>query len=224
MFAYRQHHKTWKHKTTHPTRQVWTLYRRDLAQSPRPRAVLGIRWTAQTHRGASAPKLRSTQTNWLVVRAAAGVSEQMQRRCSRWEGWGEAAWEAKGREREAAEETELGPREAWNIFNFSQVRLRYRSLEATVPKDRTVDLSELTLHQAAIIGKQAPGERNQRSYIIQHKGFSPALFVLQFKTHPKELGPYSGVHEVVGLVGQRGFFCVLGVGEVVSSWKEWSCH
>lgn len=51
-------------------------------------------------------------------------------------------------------------------FQFSQVRLRYRSLEARVTEDRTVDLSELTLHQAAIVGKQAPGKKKPK--IIYH--------------------------------------------------------
>lgn len=82
----------------------------------------------------------------------------------------------------------IGPQGSVEYFQFSQARLRYRSLEARVTEDRTVDLSELTLHQAAIIGKQASGKRNQRSYIIHHKGF-PLPFCFAFQNSPQGIGP-----------------------------------
>lgn len=140
-----------------------TLCGRDLAQSPRKPALLGIR-TTQIHWGLSVPNHEPDVGICELV-------EQQQGRGSRGRGDAadegarvRAAW-AAGVEKEAAE-TELCPRGSMECFQVSQVRLGYRSLEARGTGDRTADLSQLTLHPAAIIGKQAPGEK--KSKIIYH--------------------------------------------------------
>lgn len=56
----------------------------------------------------------------------------------------------------------IGPQGSVEDFQLSHVRLGCSSLEGRVTEDRTADLSELTLHQAAIIGKQAPGKKKPK--------------------------------------------------------------
>lgn len=67
------------------------------------------------------------------------------------------------RQREGGSEGDwIGPQGSVEDFQLSQVRLGCSSLEGRVTEDRTADLFELTLHQAAIIGKQAPGKKKPK--------------------------------------------------------------
>lgn len=146
------------------------------------------------------------------------------------EGLGKGSW---GRERGQEGETELRPKGAWNSFSFLK---RDSDTEAWKLERQKIELLlDLSRRYIQLQSSESKHQVNETKDHISSISkvllfsffffvFFPCPFVLRFKTHPKELGPYSGVHEVVGLVGLRGFFCVLGVGEVASSWKEWSCH
>lgn len=219
---YRQHHKAYWDNTSP---QVQIASGRELAQSLRKAALLATRRTAQLHWGLSVPNQRPLDEG-AGERSRAG--EQIQR-MQQARGQGKGSW---GRERGQQGGTELGPKGAWNSFSFLKRDLDTEAWKLERQKiELLLDLSWRYIQLQSSESKHQVNETKDHIPSISKVlllfcffFFFPCPFVLRFKTHPKELGPYSGVHEVVGLVGLRGFFCVLGVGEVASSWKEWSCH
>lgn len=177
---YRQHHKSQIHiKTTHShQRGVNTSQER---RGPEPKEEGPVR-PAQTQR-LWVPQ-SCTPGSWLGTAAAAAGAEAEER----WGwglGWGHegTAW-ALGQSQGGSGGDWAGPQGSVEDFQLSQVRLGCGSLEAATGA-RTADLSELTLHQAAIIGKQAPGKEKPKIIYQPSARFSPALLLCISKLTPR---------------------------------------
>lgn len=185
---YRQHHKSQIHiKTTHSHHEVWTLYRRGVAQSPRKGAAVAPVSPAQTQRGVC-PKAASLQLllSWGQQQQQQEGQRQRQRRAVA-EGWGQSLG-SYGRDREAEQEIGLGPRGAWRIFSFlkwdsaaAACKAEWQEIELLIYLSwRYTKLQSLeSKHQV---------KRNQRSYISHHKGF-PLPFCFAFQNSPQGIGP-----------------------------------
>lgn len=117
---------------------------------------------AQTHWGLHGPKLHpcSWALSWAQQQQGRGRGRGRGRGEQWLRGQGEGrAWAATAGQGGSGW---IGPQGSVEDFQLSQVRLGCSSLEGRVTEDRTADLSELTLPQAAIIGKQAPGKKKPK--------------------------------------------------------------
>lgn len=152
-------------KTTHSHQQGVNTWQERRGPEPKERLLWQL-WDLHRHSGVWGP--RAASLHWLLSWAQQQQQQEGQRQRQRRAvaeglGWGQSLG-SYGRDREALEEIGLGPRGAGSVedFQLSQVRLGCSSLEGRVTEDGTADLSELTLHQAAIIGKQAPGKKKPK--------------------------------------------------------------